>query len=314
MLNSPVHQQVLNEIDAKTRCCAVFGHPVKHSASPAMQNAALRALGLNWVYLAFDVLPEKLSEAIEGARVMKFAGINLTVPHKLIAFKIVDEVDSDAREWQAVNTIRFEAKDINGQWRPLIDFKEDVPDEIRAHGFNTDAEAIELALQEDFGFNIPGSSVLLLGTGGAGRVAALKLASRGVKELYVCNRTKEKAEEVITLIRERYPEVAVEFGFPDKKIDLVLNATSAGLQPDAPLPLGIDESILKKAAFVYDMIYRPAETMLLKVAKKVGCRTANGLSMLLWQGVRALEIWTGMTAPVEIMRKALINNIYGSRT
>lgn len=307
-----MHQQVSDEINAQTRCCAVYGHPVKHSASPAMHNAAFRELKLNWVYLAFDVLPERLKEAIDGARTMKFIGLNLTVPHKIIAFNIVDFVDSTATAWGAVNTIRFEAMDANGNWRPLIDFKEDVPDEIRAHGFNTDAEAIELALREDFNLNLNGASVLLLGTGGAGRVAALKMASSGISELYVVNRTQQKAEEVINHIRKNYPDVYVKNGFPDKKIDLILNATSAGLQPDAPLPLGIDESIIKKATFVYDMIYRPAETALLKVAKKLGCKTANGLSMLLWQGVRALEIWTGMEAPVETMRSALIKNIYGN--
>jgi shikimate dehydrogenase len=307
-----VHQQVSDEINAQTRCCAVYGHPVKHSASPAMHNAAFRELKLNWVYLAFDVLPERLQEAIEGAAAMKFIGLNLTVPHKIIAFNIVDFVDPSALPWGAVNTIRFEAIDSHGNWRPLAEFKDDIPDEIRSHGFNTDAEAIELALREDFNLELKGASVLLLGTGGAGRVAALKMASCGVRELYVVNRTQQKAEEVINYIKNNYPDVCVKNGFPDKKIDLILNATSAGLQPDAPLPLGIDESIIRKAGFVYDMIYRPAETTLLKVAKKAGCKTANGLSMLLWQGVRALEIWTGLKAPVETMRSALIKNIYGS--
>ncbi|MGB9602583.1 MAG: shikimate dehydrogenase family protein [Verrucomicrobiia bacterium] len=298
------------KINAQTRCCAVYGHPVAHSASPSMHNAAFRALGLNCVYLAFDVLPEKLKEAIRGAQEMKFIGLNLTVPHKIIALDIVDVLDDSAREWGAVNTIRFDGKDKDGHWKPLIEFESELPEEIRSYGFNTDAEAITMALYEDFGFTPQGATILLLGTGGAGRVAALKLASCGAKRLYLVNRTPQKALVVAEEIKKKYPNVAVELDYPHHKVDLVINATSLGLKPSDLLPIDLSRFSLTNAALAYDMIYRPAETPLLKIAKESGCKIANGISMLLWQGIRAFEIWIKKPAPKKIMQEALIKNIY----
>ena len=275
-----------------------------------MQNAGLAALGLNWRYLAFDVDPENLRAAIQGAKAMNFVGLNLTVPHKLLAVDMVDVLDESARSWGAVNTIRFEGRDEHGAWRPLREFAE-VPPEIRAHGFNTDADAITRALREDLGLDLSGAKILLLGAGGAGRTAALKLASEGVSELCLVNRTHSKVEAVSKEIRERHPGVKVTTGYPAGPVDLVLNATSLGLKPDDPSPLHGKQFALRQAGAVYDMIYRPAETALLKDAKAACCRTANGLGMLLYQGAKALELWTGQAAPVEIMRRALEKNIYG---
>jgi shikimate dehydrogenase len=171
-------------ISAATRYCAVLGHPIQHSASPAMQNAGIAALGLNWRYLAFDVPPDNLREAIAGAKAMRFIGLNLTVPHKLLAMEMVDALDESARTWGAVNTIRFESQDDRGEWWPLIEVRDDAaetqgrtgvspapaveraaerapreggalgrrdarPTLIRSHGFNTDAEAITRSLRED---------------------------------------------------------------------------------------------------------------------------------------------------------------------
>ena len=300
-----------NEINARTRYCAVYGYPIVHSASPAMQNAGIAELKLNWKYLAFDVHPDHLREAILGAQRMKFIGLNLTVPHKLLALQMVDVLDESAKTWGAVNTIRFEAKAPSGQWLPLADFADDVPEETRSHGFNTDADAIVRSLREDLGCKLEGSRVLLLGAGGAGRVAALKLASENVSELYLVNRTVEKAEKVRSEISTRFPGVKAVVGYPRGPVDLLLNATSLGLNAMDPLPLSADKYPVKDARAVYDMIYRPAETPLLQAAKAASCRTANGLGMLLYQGARALEIWTGKPAPVERMRTALLSHIYG---
>lgn len=302
-------------ISATTRYCAVLGHPVKHSASPAFQNAGLDALGLNWRYLAFDVHPDHLGEALAGARRMKFIGLNLTVPHKLLAVKLVDTLDASARLWGAVNTVRFEARDARGRWQPLRNFPDGaVPEDIRAVGFNTDADAIVRSLREDLGLNVKGKRVLLLGAGGAGRVAALKLAGAGARELFLVNRTRAKAAGVAREIARRFPGVTVRLGYPApaERLDLVLNATSLGLRADDPLPLDGSAFPLRQARAAYDMIYRPAETPFLKLAKRAGCRTANGLGMLLWQGVAALELWTGRRAPVDVMRRALERNVYGS--
>src|SRR4051812_9735303 len=191
-------------IAATTRYCAVYGHPIKHSASPAMQNAGIGALGLNWRYLAFEVLPEELEPAIGGAAAMHFIGLNLTVPHKLLAYEMVDILDDSAKRWGAVNTIRFEGQNEQGEWRPLVEFS-NVPQNFRSHGFNTDADAITRSLREDLGIVLNGAKVLLLGAGGAGRTAALKFAADGVTELYLVNRTETKARDLAAEILERYP-------------------------------------------------------------------------------------------------------------
>jgi shikimate dehydrogenase len=298
-------------INARTRYCAVFGHPVRHSASPAMQNAGIAALGLNWRYLAADVRPEELREALVGAKRMGFVGVNLTVPHKLLALDFMDALDESARHWQAVNTVRFEGREKGGDWLPLDQFEDALPEKVRAHGFNTDAEAIARSVREDLGVELRGARVLLLGVGGAGNVAALKLAAEGVAELFVVNRTHAKAASVAAEIRRRHPAVNVHLEYPRGEVELAINATSLGLAVGDPLPVDEKQFSLRQARCVFDMVYRPAETRLLAQAKASGCRVSNGLGMLLYQGARALEIWSGRTAPLEVMRRALAQNVYG---
>jgi shikimate dehydrogenase len=297
-------------INGGTRYCAVYGFPVKHSASPPMQNAGIAALGLNWRYLAFEVHPESLRTAIEGAMRMNFIGLNLTVPHKLLALEMLDVVDASARAWGAVNTVRFEAKDGRGVWRPAGEFGEP-PHEIRSHGFNTDADAIARSLREDLGVELAGAKILLLGAGGAGQTAALKLADEKVSELFLVNRTRSKADGLANEITARYPAVKTTVGYPAGTVDIVLNATSLGLKPNDSLPFDHAQFSLRQTGAVYDMVYRPAETELLKMAKVAGCRIANGLGMLLYQGATALELWSGQPAPIQMMRRALERNVYG---
>jgi shikimate dehydrogenase len=286
-----VSQPVQTAINATTRLCAVYGSPISHSASPAMHNAAFTALGLNWRYLAFEVTPGDLRTAIAGAKAMNFAGLNLTIPHKLLAVDMVDTLDESARTWGAVNTIRFGPEG--------------------STGFNTDADAIIRSVREDLKLELKGAKVLLLGAGGAGRTAALKLASDGVAELFLVNRTRSKAEEILAEIKQRFPAVKAKAGYPSSPVELIMNATSLGLRPDDPSPLDEKQFAPGQARAVYDMIYRPVETALLKSARGAGCKTANGLGMLLYQGAKAFEIWTGRPAPVDVMRKALEQNIYG---
>ena len=261
-----------------------------------MHNAAFAALGLDWRYLAFEVDPKNLRAAIEGARAMNFAGLNLTVPHKLLAVDMVDELDTSAKTWGAVNTIKF---------TPGQDEK------VRAVGFNTDADGLANSLREDLKVELRGAKVLLLGAGGAGRTAALKLAAENVAELFLVNRTLSKVETIAAEIQKQFPSVRVAVGFPKTTVDLLVNATSLGLKPDDASPLDEKQFSLKQTRAVYDMIYRPAETKLLAAAKAAGCKTANGLGMLLHQGAKAFEIWTGKTAPLDVMRRALEQNIYG---
>ena len=258
-----------------------------------MHNAAFAALGLNWRYLAFEVHPRDLRAAIEGARVMGFAGLNLTVPHKLPALKLMDTLDKSAKKWGAVNTIHFESAGVGDRAK------------VRAVGFNTDAEALAAALREDLNLDLGGARVLLLGAGGAGRTAALKLAAEKVAQLFLVNRTTAKAGAVATEIKKLFPSTRVSLGYPKLEVDLLINATSLGLKPGDGLPLDNQQFSLEQAAAVYDMVYRPAETGLLKAARRAGCKAANGLGMLLHQGAKAFEIWTGQAAPLDVMRRAL---------
>lgn len=278
-----------------------------------MHNAAFAELGLNWAYLACEVAPEDLREAIAGAQAMRFAGLNLTVPHKLLACQMVDELDESARTWGAVNTIRFEGQQADGAWKPLREFTREAPKALRSLGFNTDADGLVLSLQEDLRVSLPAARVLLLGAGGAGRTAALKLAESGVAELYLTNRTVSRAEEIAGEIRQRWPHIRVMVGYPsaESRVDLVLNATSLGLKPGDASPLDARAFDLRRAAAVYDMIYQPAETPLLAAARAAGVRTANGLGMLVGQGATAFEIWTGIRPPVATMRLAAEHCVYG---
>ena len=320
--SQPLHPSSINRvvsvitaqaIAASTRFCAVLGQPIRHSASPAMQNAALDALGLDWRYLAFEVPPDQLKSAIEGCQAMRFIGLNLTVPHKLLAVDLVDLLDSSARDWGAVNTILFEARDPSGEWRPLVDFKDTVPSDVRSVGYNTDADAIVQSLEEDLKISLRGLRVLLLGAGGAGRVAAIRFASVGVAAIHLVNRTQTTAEELAEEIRRRFPATHTLTGYPRRgeKVDLVLNATSLGLRSSDALPFDASQFSFQANASAYDMIYRPAETPFLAAAREAGCRVSNGLGMLLHQGAKALEIWTGARAPVGVMRDALKKHIYG---
>jgi shikimate dehydrogenase len=299
------------DIAAATRYLAVYGHPVKHSASPAMHNAALAHMGLDWRYLAFDVHPEHLAAAIRGAQQMKFIGLNLTVPHKLLAVGLVDQLDASARDWGAVNTVLFEARCPSEDWRPIRLCDPEKIIETRSRGFNTDASGLVRSIAEDLGLPLRGQTILLLGAGGAGRTAALKLATEGARSLYLVNRTQAKALEVAEEIRRRCPDVQVTVGYPERPVDLVVNATSLGLNPSDPLPFDAAQFSLNRTAAAYDMIYRPAETPFLAEAARSGAKTANGLGMLLYQGAKALELWSGENVPVQIMRDALRAQIYG---
>jgi shikimate dehydrogenase len=276
-----------------------------------MQNAGIAALKLNWRYLAFEVHPDNLRAAIEGAKALRFIGLNLTVPHKLLALEMVDVADARAEAWGAVNTIVFETRDSRGEWVPLARVRDDAIPEVRSHGFNTDGDAIIHSLKEDFQWpDLRGAAVLILGAGGAARSAALRLAQEDVGRIFLVNRTEKRARQLAASITVLHSRVNVIQGYPPDPVDLIINATSLGLKPDDPLPIDLPWLQSRRPARVYDMIYRPKETALLRAARAAGCRTANGLGMLLYQGAEALKLWTGSEPPVRIMRDALERNLH----
>jgi shikimate dehydrogenase len=276
-----------------------------------MHNAALEALGLDWTYLAFEVHPDTLSATLRGARDLGVLGLNLTVPHKLLAVPLMDVLDDSAQTYGAVNTVIYESQTASGDWMPVGQLPE-IRGPVRMRGANTDADALLRSLGEDLGIEPRSARILLLGAGGAARAAALRLADEGVGELWLVNRTASKAEELASEIRLRNPAVEVHVGYPPDSVEIVLNATSLGMKAGDPLPWDPARFSLDRADGVYDMVYRPAETVLLRTAREAGCRTANGLGMLLYQGAAALELWTGRPVPIDVMRSALLSEVYGA--
>jgi shikimate dehydrogenase len=275
---------------------AVLGHPIKHSISPAMHNAALAALAAgqpgyaDWRYFRFEVPPEELPRALERLHTARFRGVNLTVPHKVLAVSSprVVAIDPAARPVGAINTLRWRADG----WE----------------GFNTDGHGLAAGLREDLGVVLGGAHVVLLGAGGAARGAAVECLERGVASLWIANRTRENLDALLASLAPLAGEIPVH-GFdpaappaPLPAGALVINATSAGLRPADPLPISL--AALPAPRAVYDMIYNPAETALLAAARAAGLPAANGLSMLVHQGARALEHWTGAAVPVDAMRQA----------
>jgi shikimate dehydrogenase len=276
-------------IDGSTKVVGIFGSPVAHTASPPMHNAAFEALAMNWVYAAFHVEPQNLRSALMGARDMGMTGVNLTLPHKILALDVVDEVHSEARRLGSVNTVLMEHR--------------------RLRGFNTDGYGFVKAIEEEFNLSLEGKRVLVLGAGGAGRAIAVKCALEGVAMVCVANRTQPKIEPIAKEIGSTKTTFRAlklnskDIGHAIGEIDLLVNATSVGLKEGDSL--GLDPSLFTPKLFVYETIYRPAETELLRLARAAGATAVNGLSMLLHQGAKSFEIWTKRKAPVAVMRRAL---------
>jgi len=273
---------------------AVLGHPIRHSISPEMHNAALAEMAHftprfeKWRYFRFDVPPDDLPLALERLHAADFFGLNLTVPHKVLAFDRLAEVDPAAEPIGAVNTLRRTHRG----W----------------HGFNTDGYGLATAVSETLGRELADTPVILLGAGGAARGAAIECLAQRCFSLHIANRTAANRDALLDLLRPLAKDIPLS-GFdpanPPSNLPagaLVINATSAGLQSGDPPP--VELSRLPFPAGVYDMIYNPPQTPLLTAAAAADLRFANGLSMLVHQGARALEIWTEETVPVESMRHA----------
>lgn len=265
---------------------AVLGHPIGHSLSPAMHNAALAELARDerafaeWRYYRFDVHPDELPQALSLLHEKRFLGVNLTVPHKVIAFAHVAEIDPAARPVGAVNTLKWTSQG----W----------------HGFNTDGYGLATAIGETLGLQLAGSSILLLGSGGAARSAAVECLRRDCASLWIANRSPGNLQALLDTVAVVANGIPVR-GFPPSDVPadfpagtLVINATSSGLQPDEPPP--IELKALARPAAVYEMIYNPPQTPLLRQAEALKIPQANGLSMLIHQGAKSLEIWSGVSA------------------
>ena len=276
----------------------LVGYPVAHSFSPRMQQAAFDALGIEACYALWETQPDKLTERIASLRSLNVFGANVTIPYKQNVVALVDECDPMVVRIGAINTI----VNRNG----------------RLFGYNTDAPGFVRALNEfeAYPFDCHGKRVVIMGTGGAARAAAVGLLENGVAEVMLLGRTREHLDNILhhlcMLSSNMYGKTHIAgilFGDPAASgflstADLVVNATPSGLKTDDTTLL-LDVNVLLTTTLVMDMIFNPPLTPLLSAVQAIGCHVLNGLSMLLYQGALAFELWTGRPVPIEIMRKAL---------
>jgi shikimate dehydrogenase len=280
------------DITANTRVCALIGDPVGHTVSPAMHNAAFKKLGLDYLYIPFQVKPEELSKAVAGLRALGVRGFNVTIPHKVTVIPLLDALDPLAGKIGAVNTVVNEGG--------------------RLTGFNTDGAGFLRALT-DKAIMPRDKDVVVMGAGGASRAISYVLAGEGAR-LTILNRKLELdwAENIARLIHKELDQ-EVKTGELNsrnlssalKNADILVNATSVGMSPDgnrSPVPTGL----LERRLVVFDIVYNPVMTRLLEDARAAGARAIGGVEMLAWQGALAFEKWTGRPAPVELMRQEAI--------
>lgn len=283
------------KITAKTKKLGIIGYPVEHSFSPVMHNYISEKIGADYVYSGYSVKPENLKDAIAGMRALGISGINVTAPHKIEVMKYIDTVTDTAKKLGSVNTI--------------------VNRDGELTGYNTDSEGFYMALTHA-GIKIAGSSILVFGCGGVVKPTLMRIIDAKPKSITVVNRTKEKAEK----LKE---ELQKSTGFvlntkPDNmEYDIVLNTTSAGMEPqEDALPIdSIDEinnlDFINNNTAAVDMIYNPPCTRFLAEAKKRGAQTLNGLDMLIYQGIIAYELFTGIKLP-ENMADMIRKDVFGN--
>ncbi|MFX1447648.1 MAG: shikimate dehydrogenase [Promethearchaeota archaeon] len=278
-------------INTRTKVLCVIGHPIEHSMSPFMHNAALEELSLDYIYLAFDVPPKDLKKAVLGFKKHDMKGINVTIPHKETIMEYLDQIDPLAEKIGAVNTI----KNVDGN---LI-------------GRNTDAFGAKKALI-DTGFQVKGKKVLILGAGGAARAISFALSDE-IDEIFVCNRTEKRAIKLAKDLNDSMKVTATGKDMSKETltaliddVELLINTTPVGMYPDIKRT-PISKDLLADHLFVYDIIYNPLKTQLLNEASEIGCKTLNGLDMFINQGALSFEWWTNTKPNLSTMKEKIIS-------
>ncbi len=281
------------KISPATKIVGVFGYPIAHTLSPLFQNDAFKELGLDFVYLPFLIKPQDLKKAVEAIKALNMVGVNVTIPHKKTVLSYLDELSPEARKIGAVNTIH------HCQGRLI--------------GYNTDGEGFINSLREEGKFEPKGKNVYLLGAGGAAYGISHSLIKAGIKSLTLTNRTKEKGELLLNHLKRVFPRKCplrfIEFHQRNsptllKKIDLLVNATSVGM--DANDSFLINPEIFSNKIFIYDIVYnKNKKTKLMEAARKRKLPCLGGEEMLIYQGAVSFEIWTKRKAPIKIMKKAI---------
>lgn len=283
-----------NRIQGTTRVLGLIGAPIAHSRSPHMHNSGFDKLGLDYVYLCMEKPEGTFKETLNAVKTLNFVGGNITFPHKQIAINYLDEVSEDAKLIGAVNTYKID-------------------DETKkVYGYNTDGIGFIKSIEE-YGLNIENKKVVLAGVGGAGRAIAVNLAIKSISELVIKEVDKNLAEEVKGIIENNFSDIIVriiddsEETLKSELIDatLLINATPLGMKGYEDKSILSSRDTLHSGLFVYDIVYEPRQTELLKKAEEVGCKYSNGINMMIWQGAVAFEIWTGEKMPQEYVRKEL---------
>jgi shikimate dehydrogenase len=281
-------------ITGTTRLVGVLGYPVRHSLSPDMHNAAFDALNMDWCYVPFEVAPERLEQAMTGLAALGVVGVNLTIPHKRGVVPLLDEVRGDARVTGSVNTVHFEGG--------------------RAIGYSTDGDGFLGALA-DLGVNPAGIRAVVLGAGGSAAAIVVALARAGAAAITIANRTAERAQRLAELVASQPAlgtEIAVTPWCPEslgstlEEANLLVNTTSVGMKGSEQQTLPVPAEAWRPDLAVYDIVYTPLETPLLRSARERGGRALGGARMLVLQGAISFEIWAGVKAPVETMESALL--------
>ena len=296
-------------IDGKTKILGVIGDPIEHTFSPAMHNAGLDALKLNYIYLPFHVKPDRLKECIEGAKAMGIQGLNVTIPHKTNVMKHLDEIDQVASMIGAVNTIQFNYVQDNES------SNQDNEINVTTRGFNTDGYGCVRAIEEKTSIN--DKKVTITGAGGAARAVAFQIANSGIDELSILNRNASKAESLAGDLRTNLEAIGIDigikaYGIDDLKrelsdSDIFIDTTPIGMYPNVDDKPIASADMLHEDLLVNDIVYTPMETSLIKEAKLANATVVPGYKMLLYQGIRSFEIWLGREAPVDVMEKALLD-------
>ena len=286
-------------VDGKTKILGVIGDPIEHTFSPAMHNAGLNALNLNYIYLPFHVKAQRLSAAIEGAKALGIQGLNVTIPHKQDIIDSLDEIDAVAEMIGAVNTVQFNC---NG-------------DEILTKGFNTDGFGCVRAIEEKT--VVKDKKVTITGAGGASRAVAFQIANSGISELSLLNRNVNKAKSLANDLKANLKAIGIDininaYDLDDLKreldsSDIFIDTTPIGMYPNVDDKSIAGADMLHEDLVVNDIVYTPMETSLIKEAKKANAEVVYGYKMLLYQGIRSFEIWLGQEAPVDVMEKALLD-------
>ena len=279
-----------SHITGKTKIVGVIGDPVEHSCSPQMHNAAFAAVGLDFVYVPFHVRPKELGAAIEGFKACSIIGVNVTVPYKQRVISFLDQISQEVTLIGAANTLVFEQGKITGE--------------------NTDASGFLQAMKHD-GFDVPrNGSAVVIGAGGSARAITVALARANLQSIVITNRTTSKAVALAADLSDKTGVKISGMGLNDAKLpdtvstsQLIVNTASASM--DVSHPLLIRPEWLTPQSIVYDIIYTPPETRLLKAASKRGCHTVGGIGMLVYQGAIAFEKWTRVPPPIEVMWRAL---------